>query len=135
VEDYGEEGAIAELESQHSTITRSQCVTVMYFWNEVRWQFCAKSWRLQLCLKQLSRHTLARRLLASGKKAGNTGSKQRLVATCKDESCFHKLRLINTMLLPYKEFQNLSISFDEVYRRKKDISLMLKNKAFADKWK
>jgi len=39
------------------------------------------------------------------------------------------------MLLPYKEFQNLSISFDELYRRKKDISLMLKNKAFADKWK
>ena len=54
---------------------------------------------------------------------------------CKDVSYFRKLRLINTMLAPYKQFQSLSISFDELYRRKKDIHLMLQNKAFVDKWK
>jgi len=37
---------------------------------------------------------------------------------CKDVSYFRKLRLINTMLTLYKHFQNLSISFDELYRRK-----------------
>ena len=54
---------------------------------------------------------------------------------CKDVSYFRKLRLINTMLASYKQFQYLSISFDELYRRKKDIHLMLQNKAYGDKWK
>jgi len=57
-----EDETISELESQSLDDYRKPVREILPFWNEVKLQFYARSWRSQLCLTHCSRRTLVRRL-------------------------------------------------------------------------